>query len=61
MFYGARQFGIRDLNGYELYFIGDLYAAGVIGAFISWPGTLSLRSIRFDRCQRDSRASTSFS
>ena len=23
MFYGARQFCIRDLNGYELYFIGD--------------------------------------
>ncbi len=23
MFYGARQFGIRDLNGYQLYFIGD--------------------------------------
>jgi hypothetical protein len=22
MFYGARQFCIRDLNGYELYFIG---------------------------------------
>src|SRR5262249_18634453 len=22
MFYGARQFGIRDLNGYTLYFIG---------------------------------------
>jgi ankyrin repeat protein/uncharacterized glyoxalase superfamily protein PhnB len=24
MFYGARQFGIRDLNGYVLYFIQDL-------------------------------------
>ena len=23
MFYGARQFSVRDLNGYELYFIGD--------------------------------------
>jgi uncharacterized glyoxalase superfamily protein PhnB len=23
MFYGARQFCIRDLNGYQLYFIGD--------------------------------------
>jgi hypothetical protein len=23
MFYGARQFCIRDLNGYELYFIQD--------------------------------------
>ncbi len=23
MFYGARQFCIRDLNGYELYFIGE--------------------------------------
>jgi len=23
MFYGARQFCVRDLNGYELYFIGD--------------------------------------
>ena len=23
IFYGARQFCIRDLNGYELYFIGD--------------------------------------
>ena len=25
MFYGARQFCIRDLNGYELYFIQDLH------------------------------------
>jgi hypothetical protein len=24
MFYGARQFSIRDLNGYELYFIQEL-------------------------------------
>ena len=23
MFYGARQFCIRDLNGYQLYFIGS--------------------------------------
>ena len=23
MFYGARQFCVRDLNGYELYFIGE--------------------------------------
>ena len=33
------------------------YVAGVIAAFTSWPGTLSLRPIRFDRCQRGSRAS----
>jgi ankyrin repeat protein/uncharacterized glyoxalase superfamily protein PhnB len=32
MFYGARQFGIRDLNGYSLYFIQNTSTAGSVGA-----------------------------
>ena len=37
MFYGARQFCIRDLNGYELYFIQEITATNQSGVALPEP------------------------